>query len=168
MVAALERIGAAQGVDASAVAIAWLMRHPARILPVVGTNNLSRIARIGDAAKVEIDRQTWFELYTLAIGKRGALMMATGNMPAHGEHVFVPEPANTRSYRNALGSFTTGVTVVTAMGPNGPIGMTVNSFASVSLDPAAGAVVAGQELGTTRALHRCGTLCHSRAGRRPG
>lgn len=61
--------------------------------------------------------------------------MATGNMPAHGEHVFVPEPANTRSYRNALGSFTTGVTVVTAMGPNGPIGMTVNSFASVSLDP---------------------------------
>ena len=69
LVAALERIGHSQGVDASAVAVAWLMRHPARILPVVGTNNLARIACISDAAKVEIDRQTWFELYTLAIGK---------------------------------------------------------------------------------------------------
>ncbi len=65
---ALERVGSAQDVDATAVAIAWLMRHPARIMPVLGTNNLSRIARIGDAARVEIDRETWFELYTLAIG----------------------------------------------------------------------------------------------------
>ncbi len=69
LLAALERVGAEQGVDASAVAVAWLMRHPAKILPVIGTNNLSRIATIGDAAKVEMDRQTWFELYTLAIGQ---------------------------------------------------------------------------------------------------
>jgi len=58
-----------------------------------------------------------------------------GNMTGQNEHLFVPEPANIRSLRNALGSFTTGVTVVTAMGPHGPTGMTVNSFTSVSLDP---------------------------------
>lgn len=69
LLAALERIGKAQGVDATAVAVAWLLRHPARIIPVMGTNNLERIGKIGEAAKVEIDRQTWFELYTLAIGK---------------------------------------------------------------------------------------------------
>lgn len=69
LMAALARIGKDQGVDASAVAIAWLLRHPARILPVLGTNSLPRIAAIGEAAKVVLDRQTWFELYSLAIGK---------------------------------------------------------------------------------------------------
>jgi predicted oxidoreductase len=69
---ALQAIGKESGVDASAVAIAWLLRHPARIVPVLGTNNLDRIKRIGDAAKVEMDRQTWFELYTLAIRKEVA------------------------------------------------------------------------------------------------
>ncbi|WP_332304163.1 aldo/keto reductase [Rhizobium sp. GR12] len=66
--AALERIGREQGVDATAVAIAWLLRHPAKILPVLGTNNLQRIKTAADAMRVKIDRQTWFELYTLAIG----------------------------------------------------------------------------------------------------
>ena len=40
-----------------------------------------------------------------------------------------------RELRNALGRFATGVTVVTTMTPRGPLGMTVNSFASVSLHP---------------------------------
>jgi predicted oxidoreductase len=66
--AALERIGREQGVDATAVAIAWLLRHPAKIMPVLGTNNLQRIKTAADAMRVTIDRQTWFELYTLAIG----------------------------------------------------------------------------------------------------
>lgn len=37
--------------------------------------------------------------------------------------------------RGALGCYATGVTVVTTMTPEGPLGMTANSFASVSLDP---------------------------------
>ncbi|MDQ0455842.1 aldo/keto reductase [Rhizobium paknamense] len=69
LLAALEKIGAASGTDASAVALAWLLHHPARILPVVGTNRLERIRRIGDALKVKFDRESWFELYTAAIGK---------------------------------------------------------------------------------------------------
>ncbi len=68
----LAEIGAAQGVDDAAVAVAWLLAHPARILPVLGTNNLDRIARIGDAARVAMDRETWFELYTLALGREVA------------------------------------------------------------------------------------------------
>lgn len=40
-----------------------------------------------------------------------------------------------RALRDALGCFATGVTVVTTMTELGPLGMTVNSFASVSLDP---------------------------------
>lgn len=66
---ALERIAQEHSVDKAAVAVAWLLKHPAKILPVMGTNNLSRIATISDAEKVEMDRQTWFELYTLANGR---------------------------------------------------------------------------------------------------
>jgi len=62
-------------------------------------------------------------------------MIAANDSQAPAEHLFVPEAANARSFRHALGAFTTGVTVVTAIGPDGAMGMTVNSFASVSLDP---------------------------------
>jgi len=40
-----------------------------------------------------------------------------------------------RAFRDALGRFATGVTVVTVPSEDGPVGMTANSFASVSLDP---------------------------------
>jgi predicted oxidoreductase len=65
----LKSLGQDQGVDESAIAVAWLMAHPARIIPVLGTNNLARIAKMGDAAKVNMDRQTWFEIYTAALGQ---------------------------------------------------------------------------------------------------
>jgi flavin reductase (DIM6/NTAB) family NADH-FMN oxidoreductase RutF len=45
-------------------------------------------------------------------------------------------PIDPRDFRNALGSFATGVTVITAAAPGGkPVGLTCNSFASVSLNP---------------------------------
>lgn len=64
----LTKIAQEQNVTMDAVAIAWLLQHPANILPVVGTNNLSRIKRLSDAMAVKIDRQTWFEIYTAAQG----------------------------------------------------------------------------------------------------
>ncbi|WHA42635.1 aldo/keto reductase [Agrobacterium larrymoorei] len=66
---ALERIARENNVDTAAVAVAWLLAHPAKILPVMGTNNLARIATISKANEVKMDRQTWFELYTLANGR---------------------------------------------------------------------------------------------------
>lgn len=47
-----------------------------------------------------------------------------------------PSVETERAYRDALGRFGTGVTLITTVTEDGPIGMTVNSFASVSLDPA--------------------------------
>ena len=38
-------------------------------------------------------------------------------------------------FRRVLGAFPTGVTVVTALSPDGPVGVAIGSFASVSLDP---------------------------------
>lgn len=40
-----------------------------------------------------------------------------------------------RDLRDACGAFATGVTVVTTMGPDGPLGITANSFSSLSIDP---------------------------------
>lgn len=56
------------GVDRAAIAVAFLLRHPATILPVLGTNSLQRIARIGDAARVRLTRVQWFQLYEAALG----------------------------------------------------------------------------------------------------
>lgn len=57
-------------------------------------------------------------------------------MSAMDQITFAPSPERARDLRTALGQFATGVTVVTTLGPNGPVGITANSFASVSLDPA--------------------------------
>lgn len=48
----------------------------------------------------------------------------------------IPGPDTSRAYRTALGRFGTGITVITTSHKGGPLAMTVNSFASVSLDPA--------------------------------
>ena len=65
---ALKEIGESSGVDETAVAVAWLLAHPAKIMPVMGTNSLARISKISDALKVTMDRETWFELYSIALG----------------------------------------------------------------------------------------------------
>ena len=64
----MTEIGSGVGVDASAVAVAWLLAHPANIMPVMGTNNLNRIKALSDALKVEMTRELWFQLYTAALG----------------------------------------------------------------------------------------------------
>ena len=56
------------GVDIGAVAVGWLLAHPSKILPVLGTNNLERISHISDALKLDIDRKDWFEIYESANG----------------------------------------------------------------------------------------------------
>ncbi|MDO5706743.1 MAG: aldo/keto reductase [Paracoccus sp. (in: a-proteobacteria)] len=65
---ALQDIAAREGVDMAAVAVAWLLAHPARIMPVMGTNDLDRIAHLSDALRVRLDRQDWFILYQAALG----------------------------------------------------------------------------------------------------
>ncbi len=48
---------------------------------------------------------------------------------------FVPGPDTAKDFRTALSRFATGVTVVTCQSDRGPLGITANSFSSVSLDP---------------------------------
>lgn len=63
------RIKAEQGFSPDLVALAWLLAHPAQILPVIGTNSLERLKKVADAMDVSLDRETWFELLTAAAGQ---------------------------------------------------------------------------------------------------
>ena len=68
----LSNVASQNNVDETAVAIAWLLAHPSRILPVIGTNSLERIKGMSAALDVKMDRQTWYEIYTAALGREVA------------------------------------------------------------------------------------------------
>lgn len=64
----MDALAQEHGVDRAAIAVAWILAHPAKVMPVMGTNALNRIATLSDALKVKMDRVTWFDLYTAALG----------------------------------------------------------------------------------------------------
>jgi predicted oxidoreductase len=68
----LSNVASQNNVDETAVAIAWLLAHPSRILPVLGTNSLERIKGMSAALDVKMDRQTWYEIYTAVLGREVA------------------------------------------------------------------------------------------------
>jgi len=72
VMSALSKVASQNNVDETAVAIAWLLAHPSRILPVLGTNSLERIKGMSAALDVKMYRQTWYEIYTAALGREVA------------------------------------------------------------------------------------------------
>jgi predicted oxidoreductase len=50
----------------TAIATAWILRHPAKIQPIVGTMNPKRLKDICKASTIELTRQDWYELYRSA------------------------------------------------------------------------------------------------------
>ncbi|MBZ9656723.1 aldo/keto reductase [Phyllobacterium lublinensis] len=57
------------GVDISAVAIAWLLRHPARPIPVLGSLKRERLASMASALGIVLERQQWFEILQASTGE---------------------------------------------------------------------------------------------------
>jgi len=58
------------GVSRAAAAYAWIMAHPARPIPIVGTQNESRIAEIADVFRVRWTRQQWYDVLVASRGER--------------------------------------------------------------------------------------------------
>lgn len=56
-------------VSRNAIAVAWILRHPARIQTIVGSTNRQRIAEISQASDVALTREEWYALY-MAAGKQ--------------------------------------------------------------------------------------------------
>ncbi|EIE7091982.1 aldo/keto reductase family oxidoreductase [Listeria monocytogenes] len=62
----IDKIAADKGVTNSAIAVAWIQRHPASFQTVVGTMNPGRIVDIAKASDVTLSREEWYEIYRAA------------------------------------------------------------------------------------------------------
>ncbi len=63
---ALADLGEKYGVSKSAVAAAWILRHPANMQVILGTTNPKRLQDICTAADIELSRADWYKLYLAA------------------------------------------------------------------------------------------------------
>jgi predicted oxidoreductase len=62
------QIAEEHGTSKEAIVIAWILRHPAGIMPVVGTTNPDRIRACSESIKIELSRIEWYQIYTAAAG----------------------------------------------------------------------------------------------------
>jgi predicted oxidoreductase len=69
LAALLDRLATQHGVTRSAIALAWLLKHPGGIVPIIGTVNPERIRESTAAEALELTRDEW---YALLIAGRGA------------------------------------------------------------------------------------------------
>ena len=66
---ALDEKAQASGVSRAAAAYSWIMAHPARPIPIVGTQTLARIGEIPDAFKPVWTRPEWYAVLTASMGE---------------------------------------------------------------------------------------------------
>ena len=66
--ALLAKLAAEKGATPAAIALAWLLRHPARMMPIIGSTNPERIREATRADAIELTRGEWYDLLTAARG----------------------------------------------------------------------------------------------------
>jgi predicted oxidoreductase len=69
LLSTLDKIAARLEVSRTVLALAWLLKHPAGIIPIVGTTHPDRIREAARADKVELSREDWYRLMTAARGE---------------------------------------------------------------------------------------------------
>lgn len=67
--AALDEVAQAQGVSRTAATYSWIMAHPARPIPIVGSQQVERIREAADAYKVEWTRAAWYKVLVASRGE---------------------------------------------------------------------------------------------------
>jgi len=65
---AVAALAAARGVSPTAIVIAWLLRHPAGIQPIIGTTQPARIKAACEADRIELTREEWYRLFIAGRG----------------------------------------------------------------------------------------------------
>ena len=69
VIAALDDVAARAGVERTAVAYAWVMAHPTRAIPLIGSQNPTRIREAARAYRVEITREEWYRILVASRGQ---------------------------------------------------------------------------------------------------
>jgi predicted oxidoreductase len=64
-----DRLAAEGGVSRSAILLAWAMRHPAGVVPIVGTQQLERIRECARATEVDLTADQWYEILVAGRGE---------------------------------------------------------------------------------------------------
>jgi predicted oxidoreductase len=57
-------------VGADTILLAWILRHPAKIIPIAGTVNVSRIQQLMKATQLEMQLEDWFAIWTESMGDK--------------------------------------------------------------------------------------------------
>jgi predicted oxidoreductase len=65
----LSSIAQSRGVDRTTIAIAWLLKHPSGIMPIIGTTNPERLRECAKADEIELTREEWYRLLIAARGE---------------------------------------------------------------------------------------------------
>ena len=65
----IDNLAEKYNVTNSAIAVAWILRHPAGIQTIVGTTNKDRIVQISKASEIRLTREEWYALYMAAGNK---------------------------------------------------------------------------------------------------
>lgn len=68
--ASLDIVATEAGVSRAAAAYGWIMAHPARAIPIVGTQNVARIGEMADVFKCHWTRQRWYDVLVAARGEK--------------------------------------------------------------------------------------------------
>jgi predicted oxidoreductase len=69
VVEALDKTAEELGVSRTVVSLAWLLKHPSNILPIIGSNNPANIRDAAKADNIELSRDQWYRLLLAARGK---------------------------------------------------------------------------------------------------
>ena len=64
--AVLEKLANKYNVSKTTICIAWLLRHPAKMQPVTGTTNLTRLVDSIKASEIKLTREEWYAIYKSA------------------------------------------------------------------------------------------------------
>ena len=71
VLAALRELGPAYGnATPTQLAMAWLLQHPAKIIPLIGSNNPEHIREAAEAALITLTRTDWYKLWVAGRGER--------------------------------------------------------------------------------------------------
>lgn len=66
----LDLVARERGVTRTVAALAWLLKHPAKIMPIIGSTNAERVRDAVNATEIELTRDEWYRLTEAAVGQR--------------------------------------------------------------------------------------------------
>ena len=69
LIAMLDQVATRHGVPRMVIALAWLMKHPSKIIPIIGSTNPEHIRAATKADEVDLSREDWYRLLTAARGE---------------------------------------------------------------------------------------------------